>query len=105
MSRIVHLLPLGGMLKNLAAAETAKQAPKAKPKPKRGYSVETRSHGPTLLTDAQVIEARGLHEFQGWGPKRLAERFGTTPEYMQGLLRYATRSKLFPKPEDFGRLR
>lgn len=105
MPKIIHVLPFTGMLRRMAADEAAKEVPKPKPKPRRGYSVEIRSHGPTLLTDAQVIEARGLHEFQGWGPKRLADRFGTTPEYMQGLLRYATRSKLFPKPEDFGRLR
>lgn len=75
--------------------------PRAKKKPpRRGFQVKQPTV-PTLLTDHQVLEARWLSEFGGWTRRRIAEHYGLAEAYVRNLLRYQTRSKLYPKREDF----
>lgn len=76
--------------------------PSAKKKtPTRGFDLSRTRHGPTLLTDHQVLEARWLFEFGGWTTRQVWEHYGLSEAYVRSLLRYQTRSKLFPKRDDF----
>lgn len=96
MSRSQNLLP------KVHVRETADTRPNTvKPGPGRGYFTTIGRHGPTLLTDAQVIECRGRYEFQGWTRTQLAEHYGLSREYLSVLLTYRNRSKLYPKAVDF----
>ena len=45
--------------------------PRKEPKRPRGWS-----HGPTKITDAQVLDARTKFEFEGWSRRKVAEHFG-----------------------------
>ncbi len=75
--------------------------PRAKKKPPaRGFQVK-QATVPTLLTDHQVLEARWLFEFGGWTTRRVWEHYGLSEAYARSLLDYRTRSKLYPKREDF----
>lgn len=75
--------------------------PRAKKKPPaRGFQVK-QSTVPTLLTDHQVLEARWLFEFGGWTTRQVRGHYGLSDGYARSLLRYQTRSKLYPKREDF----
>lgn len=75
--------------------------PRAKKKtPVRGFQVK-QATVPTLLTDHQVLEARWLSEFGGWTTRQVREHYGLSEAYARSLLRYQTRSKLYPKREDF----
>lgn len=75
--------------------------PRAKKKtPSRGFQVK-QSTVPTLLTDHQVLEARWLFEFGGWSTHRVMGHYGLSKGYVRSLLCYQTRSKLYPKREDF----
>lgn len=51
----------------------------------------------TLLTDDQVLEARALHEFDGWPERDITKAFSLSPTYTRQLLTYLVRSKLIPK--------
>lgn len=53
-----------------------------------------RTFGKTILTDAQVREARRMHEVDGKPAAEVAEHFGMTIEYTRKLLRYETRSRI-----------
>ena len=96
---IVNLLP---QIHVKNSGGTVKPARKHK---KRGYVVGRTTNARTLMTDEQVIEARGLYEFCGWTAKALIERYDVSSTYMRSLLGYQTRcnSSLMPDPKKFGR--
>lgn len=48
------------------------------------------------MTDAQVLECREAHEFDGARIEVLARKYGTTLDYMRKLLEYVVRGKLIP---------
>ena len=54
--------------------------------------------GMPLMTDAEVLEARALHEFAEFSHAAIRARYGLARRYSQQLLKYETRSKLIPKP-------
>ena len=68
--------------------------------PQRGFQVK-QSPVPTLLDDHQVLEARWLHEFGGWTMRQVWDHYRLSEPYTRSLLCYQTRSKLYPKREDF----
>lgn len=49
---------------------------------------------PPLLSDAQILEMRALHDFAGWRPKRLQQRFGVDAGMVKRVLSGITRSRL-----------
>ncbi len=57
----------------------------------------------TLLTDAQVLEARALHEFGGRSISDIARRYSLEYGYARRLLDYTVRSKLIAKREHLPR--
>ena len=47
-----------------------------------------------VMCDAQVREARRLHEEEGKGPTELAEQFNVKYRYMEKVLSYEARSNV-----------
>lgn len=54
---------------------------------------------PPLLSDAQILEMRALHDFAGWSSKRLQQRFGVDEGMVKRVLDGITRSRLVAKRE------
>lgn len=69
----------------------------------RGHDLGRVKNYRTLLTDHQVLEAKWLVEFGGWTHARVAHHYVLDAGYVQRLMNYATRSKLFPKESAFPR--
>lgn len=69
--------------------------------PARGYSLQRAPRRATLLTDHEVLEARWLNEFGGWTLRRVRDHYGLPDRYVRQLLDYGTRTKLFPRRDDF----
>lgn len=62
------------------------------------HKVHKAPQGPNKkLTDAQVLEARTLHEQEGWTPIKLQKKFDVSKAYMYCILSYQTRSRIYPK--------
>lgn len=97
IGRGFHVMPLGSALlhsiseKVLAEERQVKAAARKAPKPDPAYR--------TLLTDAQVLEARALHEFGGRSISDIARRYSLEYGYARRLLDYTVRSKLIAKRE------
>ena len=82
-SKNLHLTRALAKIANEPTPRAPKPAPK---KPCR----------PLLLTDDQVREARRLHEFKNVSAREIELKFGLSKQYVQSLLSYQTRSKIFP---------
>jgi len=59
--------------------------------------VKKQPRPPCKLTDEQVIEARTLHEQQGWTIPQIADKYKLRLQYVRAMLNYEVRSKLIPK--------
>lgn len=75
--------------------------PATKPVPQRGWcnrsvagAKQAAVHGG--LTDQQVLDLRGMYQFQGVGYMRLAEFFERDIQYVRSLCNYRTRCHLDP---------
>ena len=55
------------------------------------------------LTDDQVLDLRGMHQFQGMSATDLAREFDKPVRSIYALLAYRTRGLLEPKAEDYPR--
>lgn len=77
-----------GTLNKLSSFQTAKPKSGGKGRP------------PTILTEAQVLEARALREFSGKSISVLARRYGTSDRYMRDLCDYVIRGNLIPNKSD-----
>jgi hypothetical protein len=53
------------------------------------------------FTDEQVLDVRGMYQFQGVSMKELADTFGRDPMYIRTICRYLTRCRLEPRREDY----
>lgn len=59
--------------------------------------------GKALLTEAEVLECRTLHEFHGWGRRALARRYPkASDDYLRKLLDYEIRAQLHLDPRHVG---
>ena len=67
----------------------------------RGYDHTRKRNHKTLLTDAQVLEARWLWEYGGWSPARVGQHYKLSASYCSNLLAYAARGKIVPDKDSF----
>ena len=93
-------MSVGHLLPPIAGGYTPTPRPKKRVS-NRGYDLNRVKNYRTLLTDHQVLEARWLFEFGGWTHDQVARHYGLSADYVSSLMRYATRSKLFPKASEF----
>ena len=69
--------------------------------PNKGYSNDRNPKHKTLLTEAQVLEARWLCEYGGWTTTQVSRHYDLSEHYTRSLMNYATRSKITPKRDSF----
>lgn len=88
-SRGLHLSPtlhrMADAIRAEEAAQRREERSNAKPK-HRGIAPQ--------LSDDQILEMRALHDFAGWHPKRLRERFGVDEGMVKRVPSGITRSRL-----------
>jgi hypothetical protein len=88
-------MKLSGAAMSVANACLAESVNTAIAKRKADREAEPKRRGAhSLMTDAQILEARALSEFAGWSRASLEERFGVDTATMKRVLSGVTRSRL-----------
>lgn len=86
------------LLPQLGGTYTPTEPPKRKI-PAKGYNVDRKPKHKTLLTEAQVLEARWLNQHGCWTIEMVARHYQLHMTYTRALLDYSIRGKLHPSKD------
>ena len=86
------------LLPQLGGTYTPTEPPKRKI-PAKGYSADRKPKHKTVLTEAQVLEARWLNQYACWTIERVATHYQLHMTYTRALLDYSVRGKLHPSKD------